>query len=131
MLRRPRETCQGERVVVLAGEGGGLDLYEFSGPAGPTFSWQPVWQILDEDGNEPERNPNAAHARYSSIAEAMASAPSYWHLLAPVHIDSRYYELLHGLLLARLDLAKIDQNQRKNILFRWERLARRLPGTAA
>src|SRR5436190_1690766 len=80
-----------QKVVRLAGEGGGLDLYVFETEAGMRFSWDSIWQIADEDGNEPTKTLGWKAVEYLSVINALEAAPSYWIYLAPpfVHEDFR------------------------------------------
>src|SRR4051812_18155906 len=83
-----------QKIVRLAGEGGGLDLYVFETDTGMRFSWDSIWQVPDEDGKQPTKTQGWKAAEYLSLTDAVAAAPAYWIYLAPLFVREDFQALV-------------------------------------
>jgi len=100
------EPAKAQRIVALAGEGGGLDLYCLEKDSVIHFVWDRIWQIPGDGGEEPKRTSGWGAQEYATVPAAIAAAPGYWLYLAPVFICEELRETLWKIASARLALSK-------------------------
>jgi hypothetical protein len=122
MARQPSP----QEIVALAGEGGGLTLYLLETDRGMRFSWNSIWQMPDESGQEPTKNPDWKAPEYLTVADAIAGVPAYWVYLAPLFVREDFQALFWE--YASKQLAESAKSPRliASSLARWKRACRRV-----
>ncbi len=112
------------RILGLAGEGGGLDLYCVEKDGALRFTWDPIWQMLDEDGQEPRKTVGWKAKEYVSVSDAIDAAPKYWLVLMPVFVRADFRDLFWKLASARLAESGRSPEFTRRCLGRWEQACR-------
>lgn len=118
---------QPQKILQLAGEGGGLCLYRTETNGAIRYSWDSTWQVPDESGDVPTKTPGWKPRVYESISEAVDAAPRYWIHLAPVFVTEDLRESLLQLVSARLANSHLLPSDIQDKLARWERACGRRP----
>ena len=113
------------KIIDLVGEGGGLSLYLLETDDGMRFSWNSVWQIPDEGGEEPRKTPGTRAKEYLTVSEAIAGAPGYWIYLMPKFVRDDFRPLFLDLVARRLAGTTMPAERRESCLARWRRACRR------
>ena len=119
-----------QKILQLAGEGGGLTLYCMEKDGTLRYWWQSLWTIPDETGRIPTRTPDQEPKSYASIREAMDAAPRYWALLFPVFVRDDFRDLFVELVSARFATLGLPSPEIEDKLDRWKRGGRPRPRVA-
>ena len=113
-----------EEILVLAGEGGALKLYCVEKDGTHRFAWDSIWQVPDEQGNEPIKTAGWKAKEYATLSDAIDAAPKYWLFLAPVFVAAEFREVFWNLASARLAESEQSSQFIEDCLSRWERACR-------
>lgn len=116
---------QPQKVLQLAGEGGGLCLYRFENDGVTRYSWDSTWQVPDEYGNVPTKTVGWKRRMYEFVSEAIDAAPRYWIHLAPVFVSEDLRESLLQLVSVQLTNSHLLPSDIQDKLARWERVCGR------
>ncbi len=125
MGEKMSDQSDAQRILALAGEGGGLDLYCVEKDGTLRFVWNPIWQMPDEDGQEPRKTVGWKATAYVSVADAIDAAPKYWLFLAPVFVRADFQDLFWKLASTRLAESRRPPEFIRRCLDRWQRACRR------
>jgi hypothetical protein len=106
--------------VRLAGEGGGLVLYELKKGGATRYTWDSAWGFPDESGEIPAKQAPRELQAFPSIAEAMEAAPRWWIHLIPTYIRDDLHDRLLGLVSAKLTTSGMSTQDIEEKVKRWK-----------
>lgn len=112
-----------ERIIGLAGEGGGLDLFCCVTNGVARFAWDRIWQMPDADG-EPQKTPGWKERDYPTISDSFDAAPGYWTWLAPSFVHADHRAAVWQIVSERLTKSRLRPGQLHDAIARWKRVCR-------